>query len=117
MRRLWPQQLTAEGLECFRLLFPKGMDANDYACAVKPAEKSLGVVIRSAQWLGRGAANPHSLRVPPRRASAVESNRRSGNAGVEPGRSPLRSQRLRLALVGAHCLSRRSREHRGRGSG
>ncbi len=48
------QRLTREGLECFRLLFPKGMDANAYACAVKPAEKSLGVVIRSAQWLASG---------------------------------------------------------------
>ena len=36
------KRLMAEGLECFRLLFPKGMDANEYACAVKPAEKSLG---------------------------------------------------------------------------
>ncbi len=34
-------RLMAEGLECFRLLFPKGMDANAYACAVKPADKSL----------------------------------------------------------------------------
>jgi DNA primase len=49
------KRLTAEGLDCFRLLFPKGMDANAYACAVKPAEKSLGVVIRSAQWMGQGA--------------------------------------------------------------
>jgi DNA primase catalytic core len=49
------KQLTIEGLDCFRVLFPKGMDANAYACAVKPAEKSLGVVIRSAQWLGQGA--------------------------------------------------------------
>jgi DNA primase len=48
------KRLTAEGRDCFRLLFPKGMDANAYACAVKPAEKSLGVVIRSAQWLGQG---------------------------------------------------------------
>jgi DNA primase len=48
------KRLIAEGLDCFRLLFPKGMDANAYACAVKPAEKSLGVVIRSAQWLGQG---------------------------------------------------------------
>jgi DNA primase catalytic core len=48
------KQLTAEGLDCFRLLFPKGMDANAYACTVKPAEKSLGVVIRSAQWMGQG---------------------------------------------------------------
>jgi DNA primase len=47
------QRLQGEGLECFRLLFPKGMDANEYACTVKPAEKSLGVVIRAAQWMGR----------------------------------------------------------------
>src|SRR6202789_1489008 len=49
------KRLTAEGLDCFRLLFPKGMDANAYACTVKPAEKSLSVVIRNAQWLGQGA--------------------------------------------------------------
>jgi DNA primase len=49
------KQLMAEGLDCFRLLFPKGMDANEYARKVEPAEKSLGVVIRSAQWLGAGA--------------------------------------------------------------
>jgi post-segregation antitoxin (ccd killing protein) len=52
------KRLMAEGLECYRLLFPKGMDANAYACAVKPAEKSLGVVIRSAQWMGRGMRSP-----------------------------------------------------------
>jgi DNA primase catalytic core len=48
------KRLMAEGLDCFRLLFPKGMDANAYATSVKPPEKSLGVVIRSAQWLGAG---------------------------------------------------------------
>ena len=48
------QRLMADGLECYRLLFPKGMDANAYASSVKPAEKSLGVVIRAAQWMGRG---------------------------------------------------------------
>src|SRR5690606_7798181 len=47
-------KLTSEGLDCFRLLFPKGMDANAYATSVKPPEKSLGVVIRSAEWLGAG---------------------------------------------------------------
>ena len=31
------------------------MDANAYASSVKPPEKSLGVVIRAAQWMGRGA--------------------------------------------------------------
>ena len=62
------KRLTAEGLDCFRLLFPKGMDANAYACTVKPAEKSLGVVIRSAQWLGQGAkpaVTTHAVSVRP----------------------------------------------------
>jgi DNA primase len=50
--------LNAEGLDAYRILFPKGMDANEYALKVTPAEKSLGVVIRSAQWLGKGEAKP-----------------------------------------------------------
>ena len=47
------KQLMAEGIDCYRIQFPKGMDANEYACQVKPASKSLGVVIRSAVWLGK----------------------------------------------------------------
>jgi DNA primase catalytic core len=49
-------RLQALGLDVFRLQFPKGMDANAYALQVKPAAKSLGVVIRSAVWLGNGVA-------------------------------------------------------------
>jgi len=49
-------KLLAEGFECYRCRFPKGMDANEYALAVKPAIKSLGVVIRQAEWLGKAAA-------------------------------------------------------------
>jgi DNA primase len=48
--------LIAEGLECYRIQFPKGMDANEYALKVKPADKSLGLVIRKAVWLGKGPA-------------------------------------------------------------
>jgi hypothetical protein len=51
-------QLTAEGLDCYRVLFPKGMDANEYALKVTPAVKSLGVAIRSAQWMGKGKPKP-----------------------------------------------------------
>jgi DNA primase len=49
------ERLMAEGLECYRIQFPKGMDANEYACKVTPAEKSLGLLIRKAVWLGKGA--------------------------------------------------------------
>ncbi|MGH8431081.1 MAG: toprim domain-containing protein, partial [Solimonas sp.] len=47
-------QLMAEGVECYRIQFPKGMDANEYALKVQPAPKSLGIVIRKALWLGNG---------------------------------------------------------------
>ncbi len=49
------ERLTAAGLECLRIQFPKGMDANAYACKVTPAAKSLGLLIRKAVWLGKGA--------------------------------------------------------------
>ena len=51
-------QLLSEGLDCYRVLFPKGMDANEYALKVTPAAKSLGVAIRSAQWMGKGKPKP-----------------------------------------------------------
>jgi DNA primase len=49
-------RLMAEGIECFHIQFPKGMDANEYALKVTPAVKSLGMVIRKAVWLGKGKA-------------------------------------------------------------
>jgi DNA primase catalytic core len=48
------EELMAMGIECFRVLFPKGMDANEYALKVTPAEKSVAVLINKAQWLGKG---------------------------------------------------------------
>ncbi|MEI6183832.1 MAG: toprim domain-containing protein, partial [Polynucleobacter sp.] len=51
-------QLNAAGLDCYRILFPKGMDANEYALKVQPAAKSLGIAIRKAQWLGKGEPKP-----------------------------------------------------------
>ncbi len=50
------ERLMADGIECYRVQFPKGMDANEYACKVTPADKSLGLLIRKAVWLGKGAA-------------------------------------------------------------
>jgi DNA primase catalytic core len=49
-------KLIGEGLECYRIQFPKGMDANEYALKVTPAQKALGLVIRKALWLGKGPA-------------------------------------------------------------
>jgi len=52
------RHLNQHGIDTYRVLFPKGMDANAYACQVQPAAKSLGVVIRSAEWLGKGEPKP-----------------------------------------------------------
>lgn len=49
------KKLMGEGIECRRVLFPHGFDANSYALKVQPAEKSLGVALRGAQWIGKGA--------------------------------------------------------------
>ena len=46
------KQLIKASIDCYRLHFPKGSDANQYALNVQPANKSLGVVIRSAEWMG-----------------------------------------------------------------
>jgi len=48
------KQLMAVGIACYRVQFPKGMDANAYALHVQPAAKSLALVIRKAVWLGEG---------------------------------------------------------------
>jgi len=58
------QRLLSEGLDCYRILFPHGMDANEYALKVTPASKSLGLVIRKAQWLGKGGSKPISTTAP-----------------------------------------------------
>jgi len=83
-------KLNAEGLDCYRVLFPKGMDANEYALKVGPAEKSLGVAIRSAQWIGKGA--PSSSRAPdPLTSLAAEEAAKDQNprAMLEPVMLPV----------------------------
>jgi len=51
------ETLIAEGFECFRMLFPRNMDANDYALKTQPAQKALDLVFRNATWLGRPASS------------------------------------------------------------
>ena len=54
------KQLTSRGIGAYRIHFPKGMDANEYALKVTPATKSLELVIRKALWLGQGQASAPS---------------------------------------------------------
>jgi DNA primase len=44
--------LIAEGFEVLRVLFPKGMDANEFACKMSPPAKAFALVLRQAHWIG-----------------------------------------------------------------
>jgi DNA primase catalytic core len=66
------KQLQNEGLSCYRLHFPKGMDANSYALEVQPASKSLGLVIRSSEWMGDGKAPERQLDIENQTGQPVE---------------------------------------------
>ncbi len=49
------RMLMGKGIACYRIAFPKGMDANAYALKVQPPSKTLGLLIRTAEWMGGGA--------------------------------------------------------------
>jgi DNA primase catalytic core len=51
-------QLTAHGIEAYRVMFPPGLDANAYALKVTPPDKSLGLLLRSALPLGELRSKP-----------------------------------------------------------
>ncbi len=81
-------QLMADGIECYRIQFPKGMDANEYALKVQPAAKSLGMVIRKAEWLGQGAPRTARDAAPAATATAV-SREETTPAAAAPADLPL----------------------------
>jgi len=60
-------RLGAEGVECFRVLFPSGQDANSFATSVQESAGALAQLLREAVWLGAGepAARPAPAPVEP----------------------------------------------------
>ncbi|OGH60972.1 MAG: hypothetical protein A3G34_17460 [Candidatus Lindowbacteria bacterium RIFCSPLOWO2_12_FULL_62_27] len=57
--------LCARGFECFRVEFPHGQDANDFARAVSDPADALGALLRGAAWLCKNCAT-----APPAQARA-----------------------------------------------
>ncbi|MCF6179039.1 MAG: CHC2 zinc finger domain-containing protein, partial [Geopsychrobacter sp.] len=51
-------QLKQYNIDCYRVLFPKNMDANEYALKMSPARKSLELVIRKAEPMLAGEHPP-----------------------------------------------------------
>lgn len=87
-------ELAAMGIEVMRVLFPKGMDANEYALKVGPAEKSLGLALRQAQWMAgkrqpTSAVSDETMVADPKPEPAVASASEPGSAlAVEPSAPP-----------------------------
>ena len=49
------EKLSAHGIECWRVKFPWGLDANEYAKKVTPPTKSLAAILAASEWKGGGA--------------------------------------------------------------
>jgi DNA primase len=101
------QTLTAQGIECWRIKFPKGMDANEYALKVQPASKSLGLIIRKAEWLGKGQAPARSIEpvIEQESAYAKASADRAAKEESEPDKMESSSSSLAAAPVAAAELA------------
>lgn len=87
-------ELAALGMEVFRVRFPKGMDANEYAKLVTPASQSLDAALRGAEWMAgtRPVQVAEALSseddVPPFAAEEETAERREDAAAAPPLRSP-----------------------------
>ncbi len=54
------ERFREHGIEVFRMKFPHGMDVNEYACKVKPADKSLALLVNAAAWIGKAKPLPNA---------------------------------------------------------
>ena len=66
------KKLNSVGIDAFRIKFPTGQDANEYASKLQmgldkgqPGHASLGLAIRNAEWLGNGKAQPAITTITP----------------------------------------------------
>jgi DNA primase catalytic core len=78
------EELMQTGVECFRVEFPKGMDANAYALKTQPAALSLGILLNKAAWLGKGSRPEGRVAIPivERKPTAEEQAAKEKN--IEP---------------------------------
>ena len=89
-------QLLPLGIACYRVHFPNGMDANEYALKTPPAEKSLGLVLKAATDMGEdrpgsSVQRPASPEVPPPSTAAAPVLLRESEdeASITPSEPPL----------------------------
>ena len=68
-------RLRSVGIEVYRVKFPWGMDANEYARKVTPSAQSLRLLLHAAAWLGNGS---------PPAIQATASPSANGSAAASP---------------------------------
>ena len=76
-------RFLSKGIECYRVRFPHGMDANDYARKVTPPDKSLRLLLQSSEWLGKGKPPEKPMVEPP--AEKQPWGKSAGGRGRLPG--------------------------------
>jgi hypothetical protein len=87
------ERFREHGVEVFRVKFPHGLDANEYAQVLADghhADKSLALLLNSAVWLGKGSAggSPAAVGDPPT-ASPGSSRREEAQTEAAPHPGPL----------------------------
>jgi DNA primase len=97
------ERLTAHGVEVFRVKFPWGMDANEYACKVTPAAKSLQTVLNAAEWCG-GTVGLRPTSPPPAAPiataiAAPSAALAAARGAIAPTRAPASSESLAAELA------------------
>ena len=112
------ERFQKHGIEVFRVKFPHGMDANEYACKVKPADKSLALLMncgamgaahgapastaaRATQARCDGGGRIHRRAVA-HRGQGVAGNRRGLGAGAVCSR-PLRGGAGAVFFISCFC--------------
>jgi hypothetical protein len=95
-------RLIAEGIECLRLRFPKGLNTNSTALKLMPAAHNLGLMMRQAEWIGRGKPIVPTF-VPPEVEHATMTQ-------IPPLSAPPLAARLAAAALEAELASEAARE-------
>ncbi|MCX6998224.1 MAG: hypothetical protein NTV49_14355, partial [Kiritimatiellaeota bacterium] len=87
------ERLAAHGIECFRVKFPWGMDANEYAQKMQPPGKALQTVLNAAEWCGgkadvRPMAPPVAAEASRTRAPAPSSESLAAESAADDKEQP-----------------------------
>jgi len=96
------ERLAAVGIEVYRIKFPHGMDANEYASKVSPAPQSLANAIQSAEWLsGKRDASPNASTCAPSSLVAIAANEEATSSAPVPEYALERLGEYRVLKLGS----------------